>query len=253
MTEPAAPLPAVGQGARPTKPRPWPKLPRWFLVGGSLALAGFLAASVIALVAIFSFEEQPLYERRSAPFETSQSHTVGRVVLPAEGTPIKPVDCGAVKGLRIQGGEDTGPLLTEAFAGLCKDIKGLGPYGNELAERIVALAEKGAIVSFANFGRTGELTTTLPGTPPRVLLNDAFVRGGGQFKGFLLPELAHELWHAGSAEITAQDELEARKVELAACALVPSSEAFRGCTDAKRIVDEGDEAALRGLRGVGYR
>lgn len=253
MTHPAAPLPAVGQGSRPTKPRPWPALPRWFLVGGSLALAGFLAAVVVAVVAITSFEEQPLYERRSPPMDNAQSHWVGRVGLPADGTPVRPVDCGAVKGLRVQGGDDTGPLLTEALTGLCKDIKALGPYGSGLADRIVALAGRGTVISFANFGRTGELTTTVPGAAPRILVNDAFVRGGGQFKGFLLPELAHELFHAGSADVGAAEELTARKVEWAACHTIPSEEAFRGCTDAKAVVEAGEEAALRGLRAVGYR
>jgi hypothetical protein len=83
-------------------------------------------------------------------------------------------------------------------------------------------------------------------------VSDSFLRGGGVFKGFLLPELAHELWHGGHAVVTAQDELMARKVELAACADIPGSASFRGCTDAKRIVDAGDDAALRGLRAAGY-
>ena len=246
------PAPAVGQGRRPAVKRPWPRLPRWFLAGGAVAVAGFVLAAAAAVVAITSFREQPIYERRSAP-APGQSHNVGRVGLPAEGTPLTPVPCGAVTGLRVQGGPDTGPLLAEALTGLCKNIAALGPYGRELADRIVVLAKAGAVISFANFGRTGELTTTLPGGPPRVVLNDAFLRGGGQFKGFLLPELAHELWHAGRAETTAEEELAARKVELAACATVPSSEAFRGCTDAKRIVDAGDAEALRSLRAAGYR
>jgi len=68
-----------------------------------------------------------------------------------------------------------------------------------------------------------------------------------------VPVLAHELFHAGSADVDAEHELTARKVELAACGTVPSQEAFRGCTDARRIVDEGDAKALRGLREAGYR
>jgi hypothetical protein len=240
--------PAVGQGKRPPVKRPWPRLPRWFWVGTAVALVTFLAVGAVALRAVLTFEEQPLYERRSAP-APGLSHDVGRVGLP--DAPLRPVPCGAIRGLQVQGGEEAGGLLADAVRSLCRDIKNVGEYGAELALRIEALAKQGAIVSFANFGRTGELTTTVAGPPPRVLLSDAFLRGGGQFKGFLLPELAHELWHAG-AEVTAQEELEARKVELAACADVPASEAFRGCTDAKRIVDEGDEAALRGLRAVGY-
>ena len=241
----------VGQGRRPAVKRPWPRLPTWFWAGAAVALAAFAVLAAITIVKVTSFEEQPLYERRSPPLGTEQSHHVGRVVLPEAA--LREVGCGAIKGLRVQGGPDTSALLEEALAGLCRRVAAVKPYGPELAERIKALAGQRAIVSFANFGRTGELTTTLPGTPPRVLLNDAFLRGGGQFKGFLLPELAHELWHAGSAALTAEDELVARKVELAACALIPSSKEFRGCTDAKRIVDEGDDAALAGLRKAGYR
>lgn len=250
MSEPAAPQ-AVGQGKRPPVPRPWPRLPLWFRLGAGLSIVAFLVVGAVALSAILGFEEQPLYERRSAPAPGTQSHTVGRVVLPE--APLRPVKCNAVEGLRVQGGPDSGPLLEEAIGGLCKRLNGIEPYGPRLADRIVALARAGAIVSFANFGRTGELSTTLPGPPPRILVNDSFLRGGGQFKGFLVPVLAHELFHAGSADVDAEEELTARKVELAACGTVPSEEAFRGCTDARRIVEEGDEKALRGLREAGYR
>jgi hypothetical protein len=219
------------------------------VIGAALATVVFVAAAVLAVVAVSSFEEQPLYERRS-PSRAGQSHYVGRVVLPdAETTPVA---CGAVTGLRVQGGPQTGPLLVEVLAGLCRRIAGVGSYGPALADRIVVLAKAGAVVSFANFGRTGELTTTLAGPPPRVLVSDAFLRGGGVFKGFLLPELAHELWHAGHSVVTAEDELTARKVELAACAGIPGSASFRGCTDARRIVGAGDAAALAGLRAAGY-
>jgi hypothetical protein len=248
VTEPAPPR--VGQGRRPAVARPWPRLPRWFVAGTAAALVAFAAVAVIAIVGVARFKEQPLYERRSAPLAGEQSHRVGRVVLP--DAPLHEASCNAVRGLRVQGGIDTAPLLTGALTGLCHRLPAMGPYGARLAEKIVALGKAGAIVSFANFGRTGELTTTLPGPPPRVLLNDAFLRGGGQFKGFLVPELAHEMWHAGSAGVTAQDELDARKAELAACGEVPGAQAFRGCTDAKRIVDAGDAAALAGLRAVGY-
>lgn len=248
MTE--RPTARVGQGRRPAVKRPWPTLPKWFWAGTAVALLGFVAVGVVAVVKVASFEEQPLYERRSAPMAGTQSHHVGRVVLP--DAPLTDVECGAIQGLRVQGGPDTGPLLADALRGLCRRVAGVGDYGVELADRIKALADQRAIVSFANFGRTGELTTTLPGSPPRVLLSDTFLRGGGRFKGFLLPELAHELWHAGRADLTAEDELTARKVELAACGLIPSKDSFRGCTDAKRIVDAGDAAALAGLRKAGF-
>ena len=231
--------------------RPWPRLPAWFWAGTALTVAAFVTFAVVAVVRMASFEEQPIYERRSPPLATEQSHHVGRVGLP--DAPLREVECGAIRGLRVQGGPETGELLADAVRGLCRRVAVVGTYGPELADRIKLLADQRAIVSFANFGRTGELTTTLPGSPPRVLLNDAFLRGGGQFKGFLLPELAHELWHAGRADLTAEEELTARKVEVAACALVPANESFRGCNDARRIVAAGDEEALRGLRAAGFR
>ena len=246
----ATPLPQVGQGRRPPVKRPWPRLPRWFWAGVAVALTAFTTVGVVAFVRVTSFEEQPLYERRSPSLAGAQSHTVGRVGLPEAET--REVPCGAIRGLRVQGGPEAGDLLADALGGLCRRVAGVGTYGVELASRMKALGERGAVISFANFGRTGELTTTLPGPPPRILLSDAFLRGGGRFKGFLLPELAHELWHAGATTVSAADELAARKVEWAACLLVPSYEAFRGCTDAKAIVDAGDAAALEGLRGAGY-
>jgi hypothetical protein len=241
--------PAVGQGRRPAGKRPWPALPRWFVAGVATLLAAFLVVGVVAIVAVVRFTEQPLYERRSPP-RADMTHFVGRVELPT--APTVAVSCGAVKGLRVQGGLEAGGLLVEAVTGLCKRIAGIGPYGAALADRIVVLAKRGAIVSFANFGRTGELTTTLAGTPPRVLVSDSFLRGGGLFKGFLLPELAHELWHAGNVDVTAEEELAARKVELAACADIPGSASFRGCTDARNIVRDGDAKALAALRAAGY-
>jgi hypothetical protein len=241
--------PAVGQGPRPAGRRPWPALPRWFVIGAAATLVAFLVVGAGAVVAVVRFKEQPLYERRS-PSRDGMSHFVGRVELP--DAPTFPVACGAIKGLRIQGGVEAGALLAEAVTGLCKRVAGIGPYGPRLADRIIVLAKAGAVVSFANFGRTGELTTTVAGTPPRILVSDAFLRGGGLFKGYLLPELAHELWHAGNVDVTAEEELTARKVELAACADIPGSASFRGCTDAKRIVTDGDEKALRELRAAGY-
>jgi hypothetical protein len=234
-------------------PRPWPRLPLWFRAGAVATGVAFLVVGAIALKAILGFEEQPIYERRSAP-APGQSHNVGRVVLP--DAPYRDVRCGSVDGLRVQGGPESGAFLEEALRGLCKNLNGIDPYGTDLATRIVALAKERAVVSFANFGRTGELSTTLPRSgsePPRVLLSDSFLRGGGKFKGFLLPELAHELFHAGSADVGAAEELTARRVEWAACHTIPSEEAFRGCTDAKAVVEAGEEAALRGLRAVGYR
>ncbi len=240
--------PTIGQGPRPRVRRPWPRLPRWFVAGTAAALAGFTVLGVAAVQRIRDVPEQPLFERRSPPRPGELSHEVGRVTLP--DAPIQPVRCGVVAGLSVQGGSRTGPLLADAVRGLCNRLGGVDPA---LADRIVAAARLGTVISFANFGRTGELSTTMSGRPPRVLVNDAFIRNTGQFKGFLVPILAHELWHGGVADATAEEEYAARVVEARMCDFVPSSSAFRGCVEARAIVKLGRDAAVAGLRAAGYR
>lgn len=209
-------------------------------------MVAFLGLSAYAVSLILDTEEQPLFARRTPPLVGVQSHDSGRVVLSQEA-PVA-VPCGAIVGLKVAGDSVAGPLLRAAVTdGVCKRLAGIDPA---LASRVKLAAERGVVISFGIFERTGEDSATIAGQPPRVAIN---TRYAGAFKGFLLPVLAHELWHAGSVEVTAEEELGARKAEAAMCAFVPSSTVHRGCTDANAIVAAGDAAALAQLRAVGFR
>jgi len=238
----------VGDGARPLTRRPWPRLPRWLLAGAAVTLVVFVALATFAVRRILDEQTQPLFERRTPPRAGVQSHDVGTVQTSAL-TPV-PVSCGVVEGLRVAADEVVRPVLVEAITeGLCDR---LGTFDPELARRVVAAARKGTVISFGVFERTGDDSTTLAGSPPRVVLNNRFA---GTFKGFLLPLLAHELWHAGGAEVTAEEEYAARVVEDAVCndlRIRTSRTVSRGCGDARAIVRRGRVAAVAELRAVGY-
>lgn len=245
----APPLGRVGEGARPPSRRPWPRLPRWLLVGGALTLGVFVLLAAVAVGRILDEQAQPLFERRSAPVPGAQSHDVG--VVQASQEPPVPVACGAVDGLHVAADDLVrGPLVEALTEGLCAR---LGTYDRRLAERVVAAARRGTVISFGVFAKTGEDSTTLAGTPPRIVLNNRFA---GTFKGFLLPLLAHEMWHAGEVEVTAEEEYDARVVEDEVCSdqrIRTSRAVSRSCSDARAIVRRGRAAAVAELRAVGYR
>lgn len=239
----------VGDGARPPVRRPWPRLPRWLVVGVVVAVAAFAGLAAVAVERILDEETQPLFERRSPPRAAGESHDVGEVRASRE-TPV-PVRCGALQGLHVAADDVVRPTLVEALtAGLCAR---LGTFDPQLAERVVTAARRGTVISFGVFAKTGEDSTTLPGPPPRIVLNNRFA---GTFKGFLLPLLAHELWHAGGPAVTAEEEYAARAVEDEVCSdqrIRTSREVSRSCTDARAVVRRGREPALAELRRVGYR
>ena len=235
----------VGQGRRPNVRRPWPRLPRWFWVLVAVTVAAFGGFVGDAVNRVVGFEEQPLFERRPPP-APGQSHAVGRVEF-SRADPV-PVRCGAISGLRVAGDDVVRPLLAESIErGVCGRLGGLDP---RLADRIAAAARKGTIVSFGVFEGTGVDSTTLAGPPPRIVVN---TRYAGAFKGYLLQVLAHELWHGGSTEVTAEEEYLARVVEDAMCRLQPEIASVRGCEEARSIVELGEAEAVRRLREAGYR
>ncbi|HVF21248.1 MAG TPA: hypothetical protein VNA14_13545 [Mycobacteriales bacterium] len=239
----------VGEGARPVARRPWPRLPGWLWAGIALTLVGFTVLAVFAVRRILDESTQPLFARRSPPAAGRQSHAVGVVEFSQE-TPVG-VSCGIVTGLEVAADDLVRPALVEAITtGLCDR---LGTLDSELARRVIAAARRGTVISFGVFASTGEDSTTLAGSPPRIVLNNRFA---GSFKGFLLPLLAHELWHAGSVDVTAEEEYAARQVENDACddlRIRTSRSVSRGCQDARAIVRRGREAAVAELRAEGYR
>ncbi|MCA1824603.1 MAG: hypothetical protein ABR520_09175 [Mycobacteriales bacterium] len=225
--------------------RPWPRLPAWFWAGVAVATIGFVALLVVILRIVGEPRDQPLFARRTPP-GAAESHDVGKLVLSTR--PPVPVRCGAIIGLRVAGDVRETPLLTEALGGLCERLGSVDP---ELGRRIAVAAGRRAIISFGVFRRTGDDSTTLAAQPPRIVVNNRFLNG--TFKGFLAPVLAHELWHAGTAVVTAADELGARRIEAAVCDLIPSSSVSRSCSDARAIVAVGADEAVRRLRASGYR
>ena len=251
MPDPTVGLPpptAVGEGRRPVVRRPWPQLPRWLVVGAAVLMLIFLALAAFAVGRILDEQSQPLFARRSPPLPQRQSHDVGMVQ--ASNQPPVPVRCGVVDGLQVAADDQVRAVLVEAISnGLCNR---LGTYDGELAERVVAAARRGTVISFGVFSRTGDDSTTLAGSPPRIVLNNRFA---GSFKGFLLPLLAHELWHAGETNVTAEDEYDARRIEDQVCndqRIRSSRSVSRGCEDARAIVRRGRAAAIAELQDAGY-
>lgn len=236
---------SIGQGRRPVSRRPWPRLPRWFWLLVALSVVAFAALGTFALRRIFSFEEQPVFERRTPPLAGEQSHHVGE--FRASSDEVQPVACGVITGLKVQGDDVVRPLLADALGGLCRRLGALDP---RLADRIAEAAAEGTVVSFGVFERTGEASTTIAGTPPRILVNTSYA---GAFKGYLLGVLTHELWHGGAVDVTAAEELAARRVEREICLLVPEIRSIRGCAEAGEIAEMPEGEALRRLRDAGYR
>ena len=250
MTTPSAPradgVARVGQGRRPVARRPWPRLPRWLWVAVGTSFIAFVGLVGYTVARVIDPPTQPLFERRSAP-RADASHDIGGVVV----SPATPTDvqCGAVRGLKVAGDLETAPLLADALRGFCTRLLALDP---RLGDRVVVAARRGTVISFGVFERTGDDSTTLrsPGEAPRVAINTRFA---GIFKGYLLPLLAHELWHAGApAAGGALEELAARRLEAAMCRAEPSTLAGRSCEDAVEIVRVPEADALRLLRAAGF-
>lgn len=239
----------VGQPRRPAVRRPWPKLPHWFVFGVAVASVAIVATLGSAL-SLLARDTQPVDERRTPSVE-GLSHDVGKFEFRAEVR--RPVACGAVNGLQVSGAtaEDV-DLLADVVGGVCKNIRLLDPPAEA---RAVAAAERGTVIGFAQFERTGEDSTTIAGDPPRIAVNTRFSNRGRLFKGYLAAVVAHELFHAGAAAttVTADDEFLARSAENQLCGIVlPNTEIGRSCSDAKAIVDLGHDEAVARLRAAGY-
>jgi hypothetical protein len=243
-------VPEVGQPRRPLVRRPWPRLPRWFVTGVAVATVAILVVLGYA-VAKLSRPDQKVEARRT-PSSATASHDVGK--LEFRSTVVSPVACGAVNGLRVAGAtaDDAALLVDVVKEGICKRIRTIDPPAEE---RVVAAARAGTIIGFAQFERTGDDSTTISGTPPRIAINTRFSVRGRSFKGYLAAVVMHELMHAGSTErpVTAAEELLARRRENQMCdAVRPNAAIGRSCGDARAIAEWDDQTALAHLRGAGY-
>jgi hypothetical protein len=213
--------------------------------------------------------EQPLEERRSptgsvvlrlggvASGSAPGSHDVGSVDF--RGQITRPVSCGAVSGLQVAASteQDVATLVDVVENGVCKGLREVvaQPVAGETAEqRVVKAARKGTIIGFAAFEKTGEDSTTLDGSPPRVAVNARYSNRGKSFKGYLAVVVLHELMHAGAEEfgVTAAQEHDARAVELERCKALAVEAQGRACAEAETIVGWGREEAIRRLQAAGY-
>lgn len=248
MTSPAGDV-RVGQGRRPTVRRPWPQLPRWFLAGLAAATIGVVVLLGYA-IALLARDPQPVAERRT-PSTAGASHDVGKFEFRSQFQQAVP--CGAVSGLQVAGAtQDDVALLADVVGGICKNIRAVAAPAEE---RVVQAARRGAVLGFAQFERTGEDSTTVAGTPPRVAVNARFSVRGKLFKGYLAGVVLHELMHAGAppGPITADAEFAARAAEDQLCGIVlPNEELGRSCGDARSIVALGRDEAIQQLREAGY-
>jgi len=248
VTNPADP-PVVGQGRRPTVRRPWPQLPRWFVVG--VALTSLMIVGVLGYaVTLLGRDAQPVTERRT-PSTAALSHDVGK--LEFRSAVSRPVPCGAVSGLQVAGATEADvDLLDEVVRGICKNIRTVSAPAEA---RVVSAARAGVVIGFAQFERTGEDSTTIEGTPRRVAVNTRFSVRGKSFKGYLAGVLLHELMHAGAppGAVSADEEFLARSTEIELCLIVlRNSEIGRSCGDAESITELGRDEAVRRLRAAGY-
>lgn len=232
--------------------RPWPQLPQWFVVGVALSSVAIIGVLIYA-VTLLARDPQPVAERRT-PSSATSSHDVGRLELRTAVS--RPVPCGAVSGLSVAGATEADvDLLDEVVRGVCKNIRSLDAFDAAAEKRVVTAARRSTLIAFAQFERTGEDSTTVTGTPPRVAVNTRFSVRGKLFKGYLAGVVLHELMHAGgpAGPVTAEDEYLTRFSENGMCRIVlPNSEIGRSCGDAKDIVDVGKDEAVKRLRAAGY-
>ena len=258
----------VGQGRRPRVKRPWPRLPRWFVAGVAATSVAILVVLAVGISKL-ARPDQPLEERRSpsgavalrlggqASGTAPGSHDVASLEFRSRLT--RPVRCGAVSGLQVAASteQDVETLVDVVENGVCKGLREVvaRPAAGETAEqRVVKAARKGTVIGFAAFEKTGEDSTTLAGSPPRVAVNARYSNRGKSFKGYLAVVVLHELMHAGADDVavTAAQEYDARAVELERCKSLAVEAQGRSCSEAETIVGWGRDGAVQRLRATGF-
>jgi hypothetical protein len=221
-------------------------------------MGAFLAFAVGALVLVLVLLLRPphvatvsLGERRPAPRGTL-SHDVGRIIpapIPAPPASFRP-PCPAFSSTRVEAGPPGVTRFTAALSRLCPFTAG-GGVPPELAAALRGL--DGATLRFAAFARSGvESTADIPAR--RIWVNVRFARTGSPY-AWLAPVIVHEGWHlahAGAA-VTAEQELDARGAELAACRSLMTPDTWpRGCRDAAALLSLPHDRAVGLLVAAGY-
>ncbi|MFA5890340.1 MAG: hypothetical protein WDA27_05245 [Actinomycetota bacterium] len=219
-------------------------------------LVVFLAFSVAALAAVVVLMLRPvaggvaLQDRRPPP-RGDFSHGVGSLApapVPSVVPTLSPA-CSAVSGTRLVAGGDGVLRLRSALKEICGFAA--GGVAVEVTEAIAGL--DGATLRFGGFDVTGA-ESTADFTTRTVWLNIKFgLRRTPVVE--LVPVILHDAWHLAraSSEVTAEEELGARRAEVEACRqVIPISKWPRWCEDADDLTRLPREDALRLLVSAGY-
>jgi hypothetical protein len=220
-----------------------PLLPRWFAI---LAVAVVPLGLAVAVVAFFGFArgEIPVAERRPAG-DGALTTAVGRLQAGEAEAVALEAPCPVVDGIRIAGEAGDLRVLREGLGGLCRRA-----LGGEVVEPLRTLGDRGAVVRFAVFERTGVDTTARTGTTPTIYLNAKYSRTEPEW---LAPLVAYEavMLAGGPGTAAVPTVLRARRAERTVCRTLGLQARTPGCRDAAALLALPDPAAA--LRAAGYR
>ena len=218
-----------------------PLLPRWFAILAVVAVPLGLAVSVIAFFG-FGRGEILLAERRP-PGGGGLTTDVGTLQAGEAEPVVLDGACPVVDGVRIAGEPGDLRVLREGFAGLCRRA-----LASEVVAPLRALGDRGAVVRFAVFARTGVDATSRRGKGPTIYLNAKYSRTEPQW---LAPLVAYEAAMLAGDPAAADTVLHARRAERTVCRTLGLQTRTPGCRDAAALLALPDPAAA--LRAAGYR
>lgn len=219
-------------------------------------LVVFAAFSVMALAAVALLLLRPvaggvaLEDRRPLP-RGSFSHNAGAIApAPVPSViPTLPPACPAVARTTVVAGGDGVVRLRSALKEICGFVG--GGVASEITEAIKGL--DGAVLRFGGFDITGA-ESTVDFATRTVWLNIKFSLRRTPLVE-LVPVILHDAWHLARAskEITADEELAARRAEVEGCRqVIPISKWPRWCRDADDLTRMNPEDAVRLLVSAGY-
>jgi hypothetical protein len=225
-------------------------MPRPVLVMFAFAGAVALVAAVVFIIHPPSSSTVPVQERRPPPRGTL-SHDVGKlapVPLPSVLPSVSP-PCDAVATTKLEVGLAGAARLRALLTDICTVAK--GGVAPELTAAVGGL--KGATIRFALFGRPG-VESTADLTTFTIWLNAKFSRSNLAVEQ-VVPVVIHDAWHIAHREVavTAEQELGARRAEVAACReLIAVDKWPRWCLDARALTTLNQSAAIDLLVSAGY-
>ena len=239
----------------PSEPGQEPRLidamPRPVLAVFLLAGVVGLVAAVVTIVRPPTFDTVPVQERRPPPALplTHDPSEVFEAPRPSE-RPAFDAPCAAVEGARPEGGTSFVRRITDALRLVCSVAAG----GPDADLTTAARALDGVRIRVAGFERTGAESTA--DLDARVIYVNVKFTEKARPAAELVPILLHEAWHLAHPRrpVDAEDELAARRVEVAACReFILVANWPRWCEDAQALTTIPLEDALALLVSAGYR